>query len=204
MKSSKPLAIDPSAGLKSLPSLSPTPLSPTPETFKKSQERWDSIASQFGLPLSSELTGLPPVAFPSFPTVKELATSTEATSSTRPTGLFEELLQSRPEAIYIDLLDHPEKFEDGVKELVEELVARPRALSDKERDLMNRAVLDFVAKPKDKPRAPAKKPEVSRLGMDETLGDEDLATLLAGDAGDDDAPIAASSSNGEPAPFWWV
>lgn len=197
MKSSKPPASPSSSSPMSSLSLSLTPLSPTPETFKKSQERWDSIASQFGLPLSSELTGLPPVAFQKFPTVQELAASDPpASPGTRPTGLFEELLQSRPEAIYIDLLDHPEKFEDGVKELVEELVTKKRELSDRERDLLNRAVLDFLAKPKEKvaPK-PIPKKAVEKLEMDELLTEE-LAEI-------DDAP-AAPTATGELPAFWWL
>jgi len=180
-------------------SLSPTPLSPTPETFKKSQERWDSIASQFNLPLSSELTGLPPVVFPTFPTVQELAASAQlASPGTRPTGLFEELLQSRPEAIYIDILDHPEKFEDGVKELVEELVTHRRELTAQERELMDRAVLDFLAKPKGQPAPkPMPKKVDERAEMAEALDEELRAEIV-------EPPAAAAANNGEPPAFWWL
>lgn len=202
MKSSKLLVDVPFIDPKSLLSSSPTPLSPTPETFKKSQERWDSIASQFGLPLSSELTGLPPAAFPSFPTVKELAASAaDAPSSSRPTGLFEELLQSRPEAIYIDTLDHPEKYEEGVGELVRDLVMRSRELTGKERELLNRAVIDLAARPKDKP-APKKKaepkPSLERLAMEEALDGRDIS-------GPDEAEREATPTKGNDLPaFWWV
>ena len=65
----------------------------------------------------SELTGLPPQVFPRFPTVVELAASAPPGQSAKPTGLFEELLQSRAEVIYQDLRQHPDKYELGVEEL---------------------------------------------------------------------------------------
>lgn len=189
MKSSRAPDASLSASPTSSPSSSPMPFSATPETYKKSRERWDSIASQFNLPLSSELTALPPVDFPSFPTVKELATSSETGSPSRPAGLYEELLQSRPEAIYVDVLDHPEKYEDGVKELASELVARRRELTDRERELMNRAVLDFVARPKDRPPAPR---PAARASAPAARDDRELEL---------DPP---TTEGNDPPPFWWL
>lgn len=158
---------------------------------KKSTHDWDSIASQYNLPLSSELTALPPVVCPTFPTVAELLeTQAPASSSGKPTGLFEELLQSRPEVLYVDMTEHPEKYEDGVTDLVRELVSSRRELQPEERALLDRAVLDFMASPRPKAERP-KKPE-PRL----TLPRADEAAPVV-DAPDD-------LPDGEARAFWWL
>ncbi len=160
MKSSKPLGESQSLSHASSTPLWKPPSWPTPPTFKTKQAALDLIALQFGLPLSSELTGLPAAAFPKFPTVGQLAVSIEeSTSPNRPTGLFEELLQSRPEALYLDASDHPEKYEDGVLDLARDLVQHKRDLSSEERALLDRAIIDFMA------AASKTKPKPLPIGM---------------------------------------
>ena len=160
---------------------------------KTSSPNWDSIASQFGLPLSSELTSLKTPASPTFPTVEELIRldSEASRPSSSKKGFFEELLQSRPEAMYLDTLDHPEKYTGEVKQLLEEITLQRRAPTDEERVLLDRAVLDFLAKPKaPPPPSPKKRTEP----MEPVTGSEEAFPETAQD------PV----STGEPPPFWWL
>ncbi len=201
MKSSKPLGESQSLSHASSTPLWKPPSWPTPPTFKTKQAALDLIALQFGLPLSSELTGLPAAAFPKFPTVGQLAVSIEeSTSPNRPTGLFEELLQSRPEALYLDASDHPEKYEDGVLDLARDLVQHKRDLSSEERALLDRAIIDFMAaasKTKPKPLPIVK--EASRMqDADEALGESRL------DGWSLDEPAPSGGDEAEPKAFWWV
>lgn len=198
MHTSKKSDIDPSAAPMSSPPSSPTTSSTTPAISRTKQEILDSIASQFGLPLSSELKGLPPSAFPKFPALHELVeSSTQASASAKPSGFYEELLGSRPEGLYLDVVDHPEKYEEGVLALTTELVQKPRDLSAPERELLDRAVLSFLEKPRPPLPAPAKEKKAS-LQMDDTL--DDTPEL---DMPDNEEPAEAPSGENAGA-FWWV
>lgn len=189
MNSSKKPAVPASPRPASSPSSSRTLSSKTQETFKESTKRWDSIASQFNLPLSSELTALPPAVLPTFPTVKQLLEKKALEPSSKPSGLYEELLQSRPEAMFVDTLDHPQKYEGGVPDLLEELTRTRRAPTEEERALLDRAVLDFMTKPREKPPAP--KP-VPRAVLEEPIEPPEAPQA-------EEAP-----GGGEMKPFWWL
>ena len=102
-------------------------------------------------PGSSLLTNLLPLlapAPPTFPAFSQLVLEDarqRAARETRPTGLFAELLGD-PQILLQDLLSDPNKYEDGVYSLLLHLVSGQRKLADlsqDERNLLNRAVIDF-------------------------------------------------------------
>jgi len=111
---------------------------------------------------------LQPLAFPKFPTVAELVEELgrPASSSDRPRGLFEELLLSRPEELYLDALEHPEKYDPQVLPLTRELISLRRKPTEAERRVLDRAVLDLTEAPRQKaapvprraPPPPAERP----------------------------------------------
>lgn len=200
MKSSLKPAGSPSPSLPSPASPLAPPSSKTQPTFKTKQEALDFIASQFGLPLSSELTALPQAVFPPFPKLHELVEAERAPSSSRPKGLFEELLGSRPEAMYLDADAHPEKYEDGALELLRELVATPRELSAAERELLDRSVLAFLERPR--PKTPSHAPVREKMSA-ATFEDDGGAD--GGDFGlDDGSDVPAPAQGDDPPPFWWL
>lgn len=169
-------------------------------------ERWDSIGSQFGLPPSSELRALPPPVFQPFPSLDELAAAPPEAAGPRDTGLFEGLLGSRAEAVYVDALEFPEKYEDGVKELLAELVQTQRAPTAAERAILDKAVLDFLATPR--PRAERPKPPAPKKLDIRDLPKEELRELAGAAQGHDPhdvvgadvLPVDESGHN----PFWWL
>lgn len=194
MKSSRNTAALPSLPPRSAPSSSALPFSRMPKTFKASMTKWDSIASQFGLPLSSELTGSPPQDSPTFQMLAETDAGA-ASSSERPRGLYEELLQSRPEALYVDTLDHPEKYPEEVRTLVAELVNTRRAPSVEERAMLDLAIIDFVAKPPPKGAERPKPPPPKRIRLD--VPREEMS-----DAFDEEEPEAGPPDTSKA--FWWL
>ena len=124
-----------------------------------STKKSESPSSPFGLPPSSELTGLPPLVFQKawqFPTVAELLAQEDPsrTSSDQRPGLFQELLLSRPEALYQDVVDHPEKYDPLIPGLTRELVETRREPTPEERVLLDAAILDLVTAPKPPPAPP--------------------------------------------------
>lgn len=195
---------DPSSPSPASPtSSSPLPSSTTQETFKKTMERWDSIASQFSLPLSSEMQGLPPPVFQPFPTVDELVAAPPE-SARREVGLFEGVLGDRAEAIYVDVLEHPEKYEEGLREVAHDLVVRNRKPRDDERAMLDRAVLDFMATPRPKAERPKppppKKLDVRDLPREDAGGSTDNDGGAGHGSGRDVVP---TDETDRPA-FWWL
>lgn len=164
-------------------------------------ERWDSFASQYSLPLSSEMQGLPPPVFQPFPSLDELAAAPPE-SARREVGLFEGMLGDRAEAMYVDALEHPEKYDDGMKALLEDLVHRMRKPTDAERARLDAAVLDFVATPRPKSERP-KPPPPKKLDV------RDLPDADARRGGDDGREggagrdVLPTDETDRPA-FWWL
>jgi hypothetical protein len=148
-----------------------------------------------------------PPAPPKFPSIEELiteqirASSPDAQRHSRRsrTGMFQELLQSRPEAIYVDSLEHPDKYAEELRALLTELVNTRRQPTSDERLKLDAAVLDFMAAPP-APRAALKKeqPRVTKLPEFKT---PDFATHV-----DDVAPgpEPALSEGTQPRAFWWL
>jgi len=118
------------------------------------------------------LVPLRPLQAPRFPSFAELVEIDRA-GSVKPTkreGLFSALLTD-PKILLLDLLDDPDKYEEGVSALVQDLVSGQKkleSLSGHEMDLLDRSVLDFSAPKRNKP-APAhvKVPEHKAAPKDE-------------------------------------
>lgn len=150
----------------------------------------NSSSSKNGFNLFSERNGLKPVVFPSFPTPAELAHAAATVADApppKPVGLFEAVLQSRPEAMYEDALEHPDKYEDGVPQLLEDLASSRRATTDTERELLDRAVLDFTRKLPAVPKPPTP-PSPPNSPSNYEPGDTNVFT------GPEEEPTA----------FWWL
>lgn len=149
---------------------------------------------------SSSLAPLPP-APPRFPSIEELVEEQKAQASSTAIprgGLFHELLQSRPEAIYIDSLEHPEKYDEELRTLLSELVNTRRQPSSEERTRLDAAVVSFMEAPKPQRAAapPAPKPQPKAMPEFEI-------PAFAQEA----APIESSfepTSSKEPRAFWWL
>lgn len=94
-------------------------------------------------------------------------------------------MQSRPEELYLDTVEHPEKYDDAVPALVRDMVEKRRPPTAEERLLLDAAVLDFAAKAKPVAAGPKKpaSPRVKSPEAEETM---------------------SSSYPGEPKPFWWL
>lgn len=123
---------------------------------------------------------------------------TSPSSMDRPSGgLFQELLQGRPEAMYLDSLDSPDKYDEDLRKLLSELVSTGRRPSFEEHKKLDAAVLTFMeaprakAAPPPKPALPKKLPEFKRPEF--TGGDEEVP-----------GPEPALGSGGNPRPFWWL
>lgn len=89
---------------------------------------------------------------------------------TRPTGLFEELLQSRPEPLHVDALEHKERYDVATARLLEELVGSGRSPTSVERALLDRATFDFATSPRrdaPPPPAPRSRPAPQEEGEEE-------------------------------------
>ena len=100
-------------------------------------------------PGSTHQLSLPPslaLLAPTFPTFTALATLQEDQQTPRPSGLYVSLLDD-PKVLLQDLLSNPAKYEPGVAELLQDLVAGRRehgALSTQQSELLDRAVIDFT------------------------------------------------------------
>lgn len=103
------------------------------------------------------------------------------------TDLFGTLIGD-PRVLFQDVLDRPEDYEEGLAELLIELLdgkTKPEELDPVKRDMLNRSVLDFAQPPR--PKQPAVRqqvPEVLQGAEDEEYYEPDLPS--------------------EPQPFWWV
>lgn len=132
------------------------------------------------------------------------ASAQEASSSAteRPRGLYQELLFSRPEAMYQDSLDHPEKYQESVRNLLRSLVSSGREPGPAERKQLDAAVLDFSYAPRAKPtatkRTVAKAPLPRK--MPEFPSTNFPGTSVNAESPDEGRAIPA----GEPKPFWWL
>lgn len=153
------------------------------------------------LSLESFLPKVPQVLPPEPPKPPSLFELVEQPSSTgRPSvGLFQELLQGRPEAIYLDSLENPDKYDEDLRQLLSELVSTGRRPSFEEHKKLDAAVLTFMeaprakAAPPPKPALPKKLPEFKRPDF----VDSDVGEEVPG-------PEPTLGSGGNPRPFWWL
>jgi hypothetical protein len=156
-------------------------------------------------PGSSLLTNLLPLltpAPPTFPTFSQLVEEDRrrqsAVSATKQTGLFSELLGD-PQTLLQDLISDPDKYEDGVYNLLLPLVSGQRKLEDlnpEERALLDRAVVDYsqAAKPPPPPEPPTPPPKKEKTAA---KGGEPI-----------EEEIEYHESNpfpqGAPGAYWWL
>jgi|SRR5688572_29259070 len=148
------------------------------------------------------LMGLHPLLPLRFPTLSELAQAPSVSPpSSSDSGLFSTLV-GHPEHMLDDLLRDPEKYEEGVAELLQSLVAGSKSLqrlSMEERDLLDRATLDLnrssYKKPSppladsSAPKTPEKSSESSSEEKEEGLPKEKVAQPKEKDQPADDLAV---------------
>jgi hypothetical protein len=146
-------------------------------------EGYQNFLSQYGV------QPIPPLKFP---TLAELASEPEPQAQqARPQSLFS--LIGDPAALFNDLLSYPDKYERGTDELLQQLVHGQKKvdeLDERDRNLLNAAVLSFVQTPRRRaPELPkSRKPE---LELEEAELDEH------------GAPIPTELDLPEAPPRWW-
>jgi hypothetical protein len=135
--------------------------------------------SQVSSPLITlmQLHPLVPPRFPKWSELLEKETPSEKSSPRR--GLFSDLV-GNPEVILDDLLRRPKIYEEGVAELLQELVTGRKTLaglSQSEMDLLDRATLDLNSS-----RRPLEKTAMKKKATPSEV-DEDVALSEDGDLG---------------------
>jgi len=167
-----------------------------------------SSPTMSGLDFPTKLEPLPELTFPKFPTVEELLQH-EAGTSRHPLlqltdvpppperSLFQDLLGGRLEILTQDALDNPDRYEEGTRSLLTELMngAKKREqLSPAEQRLLNRATIDFATYQPEKPKAgvapPKQKTTPKLLSLDVVMPETPKAEPV-----DPDMPAPA---------YWWL
>ena len=157
-----------------------------------------SSTSTSATPISS-LAPLPPEP-PKFPSVAELIEKEQQTSTPSVRrGLFQELLQGRPEEMYVDSVEHPEKYSEELRALLSEMVSTRRQPTSEESLKLDAAVLDFVAAPR--PKDPPKKTPSPPRKLDAM---EFKTPDFAGEGGMEVPGPDPASSVGAVRAFWWL
>jgi hypothetical protein len=164
-----------------------------PTKYEELQKRFGLLPSRKPSPLSTPPLNLPPslaLLAPTFPAFTALAATSELPQAEpKRGGLFSELLRD-PKVLLQDLLANPEKYEDGVASLVQELVASNRSLNDlspAETELLDRATLDFSQ--------PTRRREVTPAPVQ--------AQKTAAPSVEYNTPQTAPSLDGLE-PYWWL
>lgn len=126
------------------------------------------------------LSGLPPLCAPRFTTLKDLVDPVtfelcvqEEAPRAKPKGLFSSLLQDHVELLAGDVVDHRDRYAPDAVKLVEDLLQRRKdvkTLEEQDRELLDRATLDFATfvPPKDPPAA--RKPAPKRVKQEPEEG----------------------------------
>lgn len=166
----------------------------------------------------SSLMPLRPLPVSTYLSLVALAQSAPHTppvsSASRPrgSGLFETLLGD-PRALYQEVLEDPNRFEEGVIELSQQLVSGATsldALTSMEKDLLDRAVLDW-SRPRHSSPGPSAQPSSTSSGVPEEV------ELSYAEAMDDPDVELEYREHGPPVPlsltpdllteapptFWW-
>lgn len=145
---------------------------------------------------------------PRFPTFLELTqqhqTETETPASRR-RGLFEQLL-GEPSILYNDLLDDPEKYEEGVAQLLLLLIGGKKSLDQltvEESHLLDRATLDFNIPTSHKPES-LTVPIPTRPPEDDSGDERDIEYHEPMRSSQPPMPVHELDSPLEGSPsFWW-
>jgi len=164
-----------------------------PTKYEALQKRFGLLPSRRLSPLSTPPLNLPPslaLLAPTFPSFTALVSMSDLPQKgPQRDGLFGALLRD-PRVLLQDLLANPEKYEDGVASLVQELAAGSRKLDDlapAEVELLDRATVDF--------NQPTRRREVSPDPTPVQRTTEPDVEYTA--------PKAAPSLNGLE-PYWWL
>lgn len=150
--------------------------------------RYKQQSTKEPFPGSSALINLLPLlqlATPTFPSLTNCVR--ESTSIERPKkrkGLFSELIGD-PQIIFQDLLLNPNKYEEGVSELIQDLVSKRKTLErldEREMQMLDRAVIDYNSpnrRPEQQLRAP-EKPKEKEEPDEEEIEDNKPIPLIDG------------------------
>lgn len=115
--------------------------------------------------LSSYLPRIPKVEdhLPKMPTLLELAEAPPPSAGkSRSRGLFDDLLQARPEVLLQDALEHPGAYEEDVVELLKRMTENRHLidqLSQEEAEKLNLATAEFYSSSPGKPPVLPRKPK---------------------------------------------
>lgn len=146
-----------------------------------------------------------PTAFPKFPSVQELLSNNhpllrlaEQPKPKPPSwGLLQELLGGELSVLANDVVFHPERYDDPARALLTEIASNPsraQNLSDTEREVLNRAVIDFAAF-KPQPKVPPVPPKRTPASVPKVLLEEESGR----------APqIEEDGPGGTMSPYWWL
>jgi hypothetical protein len=123
------------------------------------------------------LSPLPPLKFP---TLFELAGETESAPPDRQQKELFESLISDPLILFQAIIDDPDRYEDGVSDLLVEVINGRQSLdtlSRQDKDLLNRSVVDFAThthtpRRREMQPAPRRVPPAVRAAMQETPEEE--------------------------------
>lgn len=120
-------------------------------------------------------------------------------STSASAGLFESLVGD-PIVLFSGVLDNPDTYEDGVSELLQELVYKKRPVAElslEERALLDRAAIDFASAKRPRP-PPRVKPRPSPVRS--SLPAPARAACGEEGSNDDRPPIEIPDA---PPTFWW-
>jgi hypothetical protein len=150
------------------------------------------------------LRSLPPLCAPRFPKLSdlvdprtfELVDPAPMVPPARLSGLFSALLQDHVELLADDVTAHPERFSPEAVKLIEELLQgqkNVKSLADREREILDRATLDFATfvPPKDAPSA-------------RTTTRAEKAKAKPADETEAPVPGVDTPSEAEAPAYWWL
>ena len=100
--------------------------------------------------------------------------------------------------MYYDALEHPEKYDNNVVDILRDLVASGRKPTDSERMLLDASVINFSSMPKPKPSPAPKRQSPVPKPMD--FKTPDFATEVAAESPEEESGVPL----GQPRAFWWV
>lgn len=162
-----------------------------------------------GLNTGSELPWLKPLPtlpVAAFPTVAELVEQ-ELSSPTKAVddGLFSQLVQD-PLVLYREYLDDPERFDESLALLLQQLVSNQKKLEEltaEERDMLNRATAE-LAQYAPKPKPPPQQPQRASAPSDDFYEEETELPWNNQPGGPElpqlESPMGALT---EAPSFWW-
>lgn len=156
---------------------------------------------------SNRLRPLQPPTATTFPSWFELAGAVDTGTRPEPKQELFSALIGDARVLFQELLDDPSRFEEGVAELLQQLINSRRTFEEmtpEERDLLNRAAIDFAtnksAAPKkvETPSEGGGMPAAARAAMS---SEDEEPELEWGESGRH-VPLSAELPDSPPT-FWW-